>query len=101
MEVDLRGALMAERSRSNRLVAQLNRAAGQAATWRAAFAAADGAVPCLHSHQPVRPGRLRGGAFSTWRHVSRENDSPCAAVRAAAKGWAEVGPDDGLGPMSR
>jgi hypothetical protein len=91
---DLRAALIAERAHAGRLAAKLSRTADEAAAWRAAFAAAGGTVPCRHCGQAVRPVRLRGGAFSAWRHAYREHDAPCDEIRSAAGAWAQAGPED-------
>jgi hypothetical protein len=82
-----RGNLVAEESR-------LRRARDEISEWKAAFAAAGGALACRHCGQPVVPRALGGGRFSRWRHRSSKHDAACAEIRAGVSRWAEIGPAD-------
>lgn len=90
---ELRGALAKARADLERVNGRHDRALTEAKSWRAAFAAAGGVVPCKHCGQPVKPKSLRGGYFSMWRHVSSEHDAPCEQMRPR---YSWVDPADDL-----
>jgi hypothetical protein len=91
---DLRAALAKAQADNERISRQHDRVLLEAQSWRAAFAAVGGVVPCRHCGQPVKPRSLRGGYFSMWRHASGEHDAPCELGRPR---YSEVEPADDPG----
>lgn len=79
---DLRGALAKARADLENASRRHDRAIAEAQSWRAAFAATGGEVPCRHCGRPVKPRSLRGGYFSLWRHADSADEAPCAQVRS-------------------
>ena len=93
---DLRGALEASRKEAERLSGRATRAENEAATWKAAFAAA-GHLPCAYCRKPIRPDRVRWGRFTAWRHVSPADELACLPIRERADRYAPpVEPADDL-----
>ena len=91
---ELRGALAKAIADLERVSQQHDRAILEAKSWRAAFAATGGIVPCKHCGEPVKPRSLRGGYFSFWRHVSSEHEAPCEQMRSGYS-WPEPADDPG------
>jgi hypothetical protein len=95
---DLRAALTAARKRADLLDGQLERARSEAREWRLAFAA-KGHLPCAHCRHPVRPVSVRRGQFTDWRHVDRQHDAACDAIRLGVSRWARIEPADDVTPQ--
>lgn len=74
---DLRGALTKARADLELAQRKQERSRQEAASWRAAFAATGGVVPCRYCRQPVKPKSLRDGVFSIWQHPDKADEALC------------------------